>query len=630
MLNVLRKQAQSTLIQGVVLVIVIVFIFWGVGANMNHNRNSAATVNGQEISYQDYQRAYDRTVENFRQQFGGSLPPGLLEGMGIKQQVLAQLVQTELLRQGGQEIGIRVSELAVQKSVEKMDVFQQDGHFDIKRYKEVLSQNRMTPTSFESGLKADLQTRRVTEGIGSFAVVPDSAVQDYLNYNGEEIKLNYVALTPDAFTDKVVVKEDELAAWFDKNKEQYRSAPKVQLEYLFFKFADDSKQVEVSEEDLKDRYESEKASYQKPEQRHARHILIKVAEGDDASVRTAQQKKAEKVLALARAGKDFAELAKEYSEGPTRDRGGDLGFFARGRMVPAFDKAVFSMKAGEVSELVETPFGFHIIKLEEIRPASTRSFEQVKDNLAASIKKEKARGLTFKRGSKTYEEIMRAGSLDKYGELGEEKVKKTDFFARSEPPEGVTADPQFLQEVFSLKKGELSSLVELAEGYAIVFVKDIQKPAVPELQEVRERVVTDYTAEQAAELAAKAAADLLTASGADKKGLKAAVGPELSVQSTGYLKRSAPASKKLPAQVLKDSFTLPWKEKLARDPVQVGGTYYVYEIADRRLSPETADEAEKEKIREQLLASTRNELVSFWLAEVQKSAEIWINQTLLQ
>ena len=629
MLNVLRKQAQSTLIQGVVLVIVIVFVFWGVGANMNNNRNSVATVNGEEISYQNFQRAYDRTVENFRQQFGGNLPPGLLEGMGLKQQVVAQLIQTELLRQGGQEMGITVSELAVQHDVEKMDVFQQNGHFALSRYKEVLSQNRMTPTSFEDGLKADLQTKRVTDGIGSFAVVPDSVVEDYLAYNGEEIKLDYVALTPEAFTEKVTVVEDELASWFDKNKEKYRSDPKVRLEYLFFKYSDDSDKVELSEQELKDRYESEKAAYQKPEQRHARHILIKVSEGDDASVRAAQQKKAEEVLALARAGKDFVELAKEYSEGPTKDRGGDLGFFARGRMVPAFDEAVFSMKVGDVSELVETPFGFHIIKLEEIRPASTRTFEQVKDNLAASIKKEKAKGLTFKRGSKTYEEIMRAGSLDKYGELDKEKVETTEFFARSEPPAGITADPQFLQAVFTLNKGELSSLVELPEGYVIVFVKDIQEPAVPALTEVRDRVVADYTAEKAAELTAQAAKDLLDAA-REKGSLASAVGPELSVQATEYLKRSAPASKELPGQVLKNAFTLSWKDKLAKDTVLVGSTYYVYEVADRRLSTDPVPEAEKEKIRQQLLSSTRSELTSSWLAEVQKTAKIWTNQTLLQ
>ena len=630
MLNMLRKQAQSTLIQGLVLVIAIVFIFWGVGANLNNNRNSVATVNGEEISFQDFQRAYEQAVENLRQQFGGQVPPGLLEGMAIKQQVLARLIQAELLRQGGEEMGIVVSDLAVQREIKKMEVFRQAGHFDLNRYKVVLSQNRLTPTSFEGGLKADLQTSRVTDAVGSFAMVPDSAVRDWLAFTDEEIKLVYTAFDAAAFEDKVEIKDIELASWFENNKERYRSEPKVRLKYLFFSYDEDGKQVVVTDEELRARYESEKATYQQPEQRHVRHILFKVTEEDSDTVRAAKKKKAEEVLVLARQGRDFAKLAEEYSEGPTKGRGGDLGFFARGRMVKPFDEAVFSMKAGDISELVETPFGYHIIKLEEIRPATIRSFEEVKDSLAASIKQQDARGLTFKRASTSYEEIMRAGSLDKYAEKGEEKVLTTEYFSRSEPPAGITADPQFLEAAFGLNKGELSSLAELAEGYAIVFVDDVQEPAVPELNEVRERVVTDYKKEKAVDLAGKAADDLLLTS-REKGGLKAAAGSELQIHETDFLKRYAPATKDAPpAQVLQDGFKLSWKEKLPKNAVRVENTYYVYEVTERRPGTEDVDAARREQVREQLLGSARNELITSWLGRVREQAEIWTNDTLLQ
>ena len=630
MLNVLRKQAQSTLIQGLVLVIAIVFIFWGVGANMNNNRNSVATVNGAEISYQQYQRAYDQAVENFRKQFGGQIPPGLLEGMGIKQQVVGQLIQAELLRQGGEEMGVVASDLLARREIERMAAFQQNGHFDLDQYKAVLSQNRMTPTSFESGLKADLLTRRVTDDVGSFAVVPDSAVLDWLAYTEEEIKLDYVAFEPAAFADKVVVKDDELATWFENNKERYRSEPAVRLKYLFFGYDDDARQLTVSDEELASRYESDKSAYQQPEQRHARHILFRVA-GDDAdTVRKEKKRKAEEVLALARQGRDFAQLAEQYSEGPTRERGGDLGFFPRGRMVPSFDEAVFSMKAGDISDLVETPFGYHIIKLEEIRPATTRSFAQVKDALASTIREEKARGLTFKRASRTYEEIMRAGSLDKYGQQGEEQVISTDYFSRSNPPAGVTADPGFLEAAFGLNKGELSSLVELSDGYAIVFVEDVQEPAVPTLAEVRARAVDDYKKEKAVELASQAADALLVAS-REKGSLKEAAGSEQQVLESGFLKRSAPVGQDAPpSQVLRDGFKLSWKEKLAPHTVQVGTTSYVYEVAERRLAVEEADADRREQVREQLLVSERNALLTSWLSRVREKAKIWTNDALLQ
>ena len=630
MLNVLRKQAQSTLIQGLVLVIAIVFIFWGVGTNMNNNRNSVATVNDEEISYQEYQRAYEQAVENLKKQFGGQVPPGLLEGMAIKQQVLGQLIQAELLRQGGEQMGIMVSDLAAQNEIEKMEVFQQNGNFDLARYKSVLSQNRMTPTSFEGGLKADLQRQRVTDSIGSFAIVPDSAVQDWLAYTGEEIKLSYVTLEPSAFEGKVEIKDSELASWFEENKEKYRSEPKIRLKYLYFSYDEDGSNVELTDEELRVQYENDKESYQQPEQRHARHILFKVSETDPDFVREEKKKKAEKILALARQDKDFGALAEKYSEGPTKAQGGDLGFFPRGRMVPSFDAAVFSMKSGEISEIVETPFGYHIIKLEEIRPATTRSFEQVKDNLAADLRKQKARGLTFKRASTTYEEIMRAGSLDKYDQMNKEKVMATDFFSRSEPPEGITADAGFLDAAFKLNKGELSSLVELADGYAIVFVDDVQEPTVPELNEVRERVIADYTKEKAVDLAGKAAEDLLKAS-REKKGLKSAVTNDYRIHETDFLKRSNPAGKDSPpSQVIQDGFELSWKEKLARKPVRVNNTYYVYEITERRLSTEEIDDARREQIREQLLNPARNELITSWLSRVQERAKIWTNETLLK
>ena len=629
MLNVLRKQAQSTLIQGLVLVIAIVFIFWGVGSNLNNNRTAIALVNDVEISYQDFQRAYDQAVENFQQQFGGQVPAGLIKQMGLKKQVVNQLIQAELLRQGGHEMGIKVTELLTQQEINKMAAFQENGQFNIDRYKTVLSQNRMTPTSFEGGIAADLQTARVTKDIAAFAMVPDSAVKDWLAYTDEEIKLDYVVFNSPDFEDKVEVDEKELAAWFTDNRAKYRSEPELKLEYLFFGY--DDSQVDISDEVLKARYESDKASYQQPEQRHARHILFKVAEGDADFVRADKKKKAEEVLLLARQpGSDFAALAKEYSEGPSKEQGGDLGFFAARQMVAPFDQAVFALQTGEISDLVETPFGYHIIKLEEVRPATVRSFEQVKDNLAATMKKQQSRGVTFKRATETYEAIMRAGSLDKYGEEGKEKVVTTDYFTRSKVPEGIMQDPRFIEAAFKLKKGELSSIVELDAGYAVVFVNDIKEPALPELDAVQDQATADYKKEKAVDLARKAAIELLTAS-QEKNDLSQAVTAEQQVQITDLLKRSKSTGQDtLPPQVLQDAFTLPWKDKLAISPVQVADSYYVYEISERQPGTAELDAEQMEQIRKQLQTSVRNELLSSWLGNVQAKAKVWINEPLLE
>jgi peptidyl-prolyl cis-trans isomerase D len=391
-------------------------------------------------------------------------------------------------------------------------------------------------------------------------------------------------------------------------------------------------QAQPAEDEIRKLYENSKESYQQPEQRHARHILLKTSEEDSESIRAEQKKKAEEVLALAREeGSDFSALAQEYSEGPTKEKGGDLGFFSQGRMVPAFDQAVFSLQPGEISEVVETQFGYHIIKLEEIRPASVRTFEQVKDNLAVNLKKQQAKTLAFQKVTNAYEGIMRSGSLEKYSQDGKAEIQTSEYFSRNKLPKGMITDPKFINVAFSLKKGELSSIVETNQGYAILFVDDIQKPELPELATVREQVVADYTKDKAEELAGKAAEELLAAS-TEQGGLQQSVQelenkPE--IKTTDFLQRNAPSGENLPPnQLIQEGFKMPWKQKLAKAPVQIGSSYYLFEVAERKAGG--ADESKRDEAKEKLLASARKELVSAWVASLQARATITTNNSLLQ
>ena len=625
MLSILRKKAQSTVIQGLVLLIAVVFVFWGVGSNLNNSRNSIAVVNGKEISIQEYQRAYDRAVERYRQQFGGQVPANFFETINLKGQVVAQLVQAELLRQGAEAMGLAVSKEAIQRAVEKMEAFQKDGHFDLQRYKQILSRNRLTPTSFEAGLRNDLLNRMVVQDVESFALVPADELQQWLRYTGEEIKLAIRKISGKAFEDKVEIKDAELAAWYEKNKERYTTEPKIRLKYLFFDSNALAKAGKISEDELKARYESNKERYQVPEQRHARHILFKVGRDADAKTVAEKEQQARKVLAMAKAGQDFAGLARKYSEGPTADNGGDLGFFSRGQMVKPFDDVVFSMKSGEISGPVRTQFGFHIIKLEQIRPASVRGFDEVRDQLKREVEQEEGSALAFKAASEAYEGIMRAGSLDKYSKEKGIELKETDYFSRSKPPAGIVADPAFLKEAFSLSKGELSSLVELGKkGYAILFVEDVKPPVVPPLKEVRDRVIRDYKQEKAVELAQKAAEEEL--SRARENGVLA--GKDL--QKTAYLKRRSPAPAGIPATLVKDAFSLAPAAKFPSHPLKAGDSFYLYQVLERRPGDKSADEKMKEQLRAQLLSAEKSRLLSDWLRQLQQKAEIWTNTKILQ
>lgn len=629
MLNMLRKQAQSTVIQVMVLAIIVVFVFWGVGTNFMNKRNSVAVVNGEGISVRDFQNSYDRALENYRQQFGGSIPRDLLKKMDLKRQVLGQLIRGELLRQGGRAMGIPVSKLAIQQKIKNMAVFQQNGRFDMKRYRAVLTQNKMTPSSFEAGLRHDLLIQQVSDSIRGFALVDDSEVQDWLDYANEEVKLAYVVMKGKDFQDKVEVKDKDLAAWYERHKDNYRSEPKIRLKYLYFDFARYMDKIKLDDSAVRAQYEAEKAKFIVPEQRHARHIFFKVARTAGNQVREAEKKKAEAVLQLVRGGMDFAAAARKYSEGPTAANGGDLGFFSRGRMVKSFDDVVFSLKPGEISGVVESPFGYHIIKLVEVRPAFTRPYDQVKDEIAAAMKRRQAKAQAFKRASSAYEDIIRAGSLKKYSRKNKsEKVIETGYFARSAPPKTIVADPRFLQEAFRLKKGELSSLVETGNGYAILFVDDIRKPVIPPLKAVRDRVVADYRQAKGVELARQAAESLLQAA-REKKGLAAVVSGTIRLQESGYLKRSA-AGNGIPPQVVAQAFALSLKHPLPRKPVAAGGKFYVFQLLERREGAEKSNGAARQQLKARLLASAQSRLLTDWLVYMQSKSKIWTNSQILQ
>lgn len=630
MLNILRKRSQSIVIQIVVLAIAIVFVFWGVGTNLGNKRNSMAKVNGEEIPIAEYQRAYDNTVDNYRTQFGGTIPPGFLDALGLQQQVINQLIQTAVFRQGGREMGVTVSKVATQDEIKTMEVFQTNGQFDLNLYKNVLSQNRMTPTSFEAGLRNDLLTRKVADAVEGFALLPDGEVQSRFDFDNEEIRLAYLKIKSDDFLDKVEMQDDELAKWYEDNKNKYLSDPQIRIKYLIFDFEEDLKQIEISEDAIRARYEQNMDQYVVPEQRHARHILLQVKESDDEEVRANQKKKAEEVLLLVQQGQDFADLAKEYSEGPSGPSGGDLGFFGRGAMVPAFDEAVFKLNSGEISGVVETNFGYHIIKVEEVREPSTRTFAEVKEEIADNMRQQEVKGYTFKRASQAYEDIILSGSLQKFSEAGKGNVQQTDYFSRSAPPEDRLSDPKLLQTAFSLKKGELSSLVETGQGYSILFVDDIKQPEVPAMEAVRDRVVDEYKKSKSVELARENAEELLQ-NAQDTMSLVQTVGSSAGLQESGYIQRSNMSGEEdLPAAVAQKAFDLSLKEPLPQEPFVENGTYIVYELLERKAGEKKLDAEQRQQLEGQLLTSNQNTLLQAWLSYMQANADIWVNDQLLQ
>jgi peptidyl-prolyl cis-trans isomerase D len=633
MLQILRNKAQSIVIQALVLIIALVFIFWGVGTNMTKSRDTAITINSEEISFQKFQQSYDQAITGYRQQFGDAVSDELLKGLGVKQQVVNQLTQAALLRQGANAMGIMATPVEIQTVIQKMPQFQQEGGFNMTAYQAILGANRMTPHKFEASIGHDLLGEKVITAINNFATTAsETEIKEMHQRDQETVSVKVVKVAPDLFNDKIVVDPKDLAFWFETEKNTYKTEQKIKLNYLSFPYKAQTEKVTISDEQVLAQYEKEKAVYQVPEQRQARHILLKTEENASPEKRAEQRKKAEEILAKARAGKDFSALATTYSEDPSKAKGGDLGAFAKGKMIKEFDDAVFSMQPNAISDIIQTQFGYHIIKLDKVIPATTQPIEEVRAAIIAKLQSEQAKPATFQMANEAYEGIIAAGSLPAYAKKhADQAVITTDFFSRTTPPATLDPDPKFMDTIFALKQGELSSLIETPSGYFILFAEAIQEPAPPKLEDVKEQVTKDYKLSKARKMARETATAILTKvqGGADFE--KTAAEAKLQAKKSGPLgKNNATPDPVLPPSLIDQALLLSAKSPFPKEVLAAGDDLYILQFLERKL-PETAslNAATRKEYTATLLKQKQDRLLSAWLKHQQENSKISVNKNIL-
>jgi peptidyl-prolyl cis-trans isomerase D len=636
MLDLLRKKTQSPFIQGTILIIVLVFIFWGVGSGINDNLNIVATVNNEGIPYEDFQKAYNQLTTQYRNQFGGNLPKGLLENLDLESQTIDQLIQRTLLRQGAREMGIMVSNLEVQQAVEKMEAFRTNGSFNVEQYKNILSSSGMVPSSFEASMRTDLLSGKVLSHLARFAKLTPLEVNEQFGFDNKEISIEYISFSGSDFKEAIEAGDEELLSFYEENKNNYMTDPLVKLNFLLFPYKADEKLV-ITDEEIESFYRQNFNRYSIPEQRSARHILIKTSEEDSEDALSEKLNRAEQVLELAKTGEDFTELAKQFSEGPTGPKGGDLGSFSRGRMVKPFDDAVFALNEGEISDIVETQFGFHVIKVEKIEPAHTKPLEEVKDEITFQLQKQKGNELAFTGATEAYEKIILAGSLEKFSQQNTDiTVDQTEFFPRKSPEksgftEGMINEPAFLNAAFTLNKGELSSLIETAKGYAIIFAADKKVPEISLLDDVKEQVQQDYISVKSDTMAQETAQAMLAS--LKEQGsvdlVAEATKHGKTLENSGYITRNGSADSTLPTQIVTLGFELSDETPYPEEIVSDNGAFYVFRVMEmRQPSPELYTEKEKE-FKTALLERKKGTLLASWLANVRSKASIEINEQFL-
>jgi len=517
MLQALRGKKSSLLIKIILVVITIGFSFWGIESYLfTRVDTSVAKVDGTDITVDQYRQRFDENRQRLVQMMGGAqLDAAFFERPEVRKQVLDQLINEQVLLEANKKLGISVTDDRVRHEILGIPAFQKDGKFDPDTYKMLLTTQGMTPLSFDQRVRDSLAVRELPEQVGSSMLVTDASVETYLRLKDQRRDFRFVKLDKPA-DDGAPVTDDELQAFYKAHTQDFVTPERVALDYVELDGA--KLEVNTTPDDavLKDRYEKEKSRFISAEQRLASHVLVKVGGKGGPDDQKAALAKAQDIAKQAKEGKDFAALAKADSQDlGSKNQGGDLGWLDKGTTEEAFETALFAMNKGDISEPVLTSEGYHVIQLRDVRPGKTRSFEEVKPELAKEYSAtEKDRVYADKAGRLTDLTYQDPTSLESAAKDLGLTVQKTELFPRTGGP-GLATNPNVLKAAFSdsvLVQNNNSDPIEVGPNHIVVVRIAERKPATPKtLDEVRDQVRARIVAERV-EKKAKAHADELFAS----------------------------------------------------------------------------------------------------------------------
>jgi Parvulin-like peptidyl-prolyl isomerase len=512
MFNLFRSREKSVrYMLGAILVVIslsmlLYLIPGGPGGASAANENVVATVGSAKITVNDVQQTIDRMMGN-----QPGVPRALLATYAPA--VVNQMVEMYAKAYKAKQLGLSVSDDELATYIQRMVSQQAGGRFDKATYAALVEQRGYTVPQFEDFLRVSLLASRYdTLAANSLVVTDDEARREYQHVN-EKVALQYVQFSQKDFTKKVNMNQAAVKAWYEKNRSQFQIPEKRSFDLIVGSDADFAQSVNVSDADLHKQYNDNIDSYRTPERVDVRHILIKTTDVPKDEVPKLKAK-AEDVLKQLKGGADFATLAKKYSQDPgSAAKGGDLGWIVRGQTVPAFEKAAFSLKPNQLSDLITTEYGFHVIQVLAHQEAQTQSFDEVKPQLLAEARRQIGDDNMQKAVSDARDEIARNPSqaeniAKKYGL----KFFKADQVASGAVLPDVNSQPELSNAVFASAKGEVTPVIPLDNVGKAAFasVTTIFPPRQANFDEVQKDVIDRYTTEQATELmqaAAKQAAE---------------------------------------------------------------------------------------------------------------------------
>lgn len=488
------------------LFVLFVFVDFGTGIGGRSTTSWAAKVGGTTISSAEFQRAEQAMDRRFRQMYGEQYTPELAKQMQLPLQALNKAVTDVILLREAKRIGLRATDAEVRDTIMAEAAFHDEqGRFiGEDQYANLLLQNRYTVASFEDEVRQDLLKQKLVAALSADIYISDAEIERTYREQVEKAKIRYLELPRSRFTD-VAVPQSEVAAYFQQHRQEYRLPEQREAGYLLVEASRLLDKVQIGDSELQAYYQEHQDEFKQDEQVRASHILLLV---NDKRTDAQARQQMEEFKRRIEKGEDFGVVARQVSEDPgSKANGGDLGFFARGRMVKEFEQAAFTAPPGQLVGPIKSPFGYHLLKVTGKRAGGVQPLAEVREQIRSRLGFEKARQLAESKAK----ELAARLAAEKPKSVAElQQVAKADpgvtftatgRFSQQDPVPGLGLVQPFNAAVFAAKQGEVAGPVEIPRGWAIAYVQGVYAAHLAELSEVEAKVRQELTTRKQQETA---------------------------------------------------------------------------------------------------------------------------------